>query len=183
MTSTTAPAPVYYRRKIHYVDESIQKWLLMALVVLETALAATLVWFAHWRLHEVIEQNLYRVHVVATPLLIQLLQEASLVLGAFLVVNVLALLAAQGIWGRYVNSVRRDFTALIGKTARLDFSPDLRVAHRHEVLDLAGSWRARERTRLAAIRQHIAQLEAEISAGGDPASLRAALNRLNELLR
>lgn len=182
MSSIPAPADVRRTRRIHYVDERIQKWLLVALVVLEVTLAGAAVAVLDWRLNGVIEDNLYRVHLAeAEPLLGQLALAAFNVLGVFVVANVIALLAADVIWRYYVSSVVRDFMALIGKTRELDFSPDP-DATRHEVVALAAAWRARERARLAAIRKQVEWLDAGVSAGSDLRSMQDALNSLHELL-
>lgn len=182
MSSAPAPADPRRARRIHYVDERIQKWLLVALVVLEVALAGAAVAVLDWRLSGVIEDNLYRVHLAeAEPLLGQLTLAAVNVLGVFVAVNAIAVLAADAIWRYYVNSVVHDFMALIGKTGDLDFSPDPE-ATRHEVLALAAAWRARERARLAEIRVQVGRLDAGVSAGADSRSMQEALNRLHELL-
>jgi hypothetical protein len=172
-----------HRRKIHYVDKTVQKWLLLALVILEAGLVAAMVWLMHWRLSQVIEDNLYRVHLAkAASMLHQLMQEASLLLGIFLLANVVALLVADGIWRRYVNSLLRSFMTLVGKTGRLDFSADPEVSGRHRLLELAATQRARERLRLGAIREQMAGLDAEASGAGDQRKVRELLDGLNRLV-
>lgn len=182
MSSIPASADARRARRIHYVDERIQKWLLVALVVLEVILAGAAVVVLDWRLSGVIERNLYRVHLAeAEPLLGQLTLAAVYVLVAFVAVNVVAVLAADAIWRYYVNSVVHDFMVMIGKTGELDFSPDPE-ATRHEVLALAAAWRVRERARLVAIRVQVGRLDAGVSAISDPWRMHDALNRLDELL-
>lgn len=110
------------------------------------------------------------------------MHEALKVLGMFILLNVLALLAADVVWRRYVSSVVHDFMVLIGKTGELDFSADRDTAHGHEVIALASKWRARERARLAAIRGQLVRLDDEVSARSDPRSIRDLLDRLEELL-
>jgi len=183
MSSTAVQANARHRRKIHYVDERIQKWLLVALVVMEAALAAAAVGVLNWHLAGVIEENLYRVHLHAPgPLFDQLMQGAQKVLGMFILINVIALLLADAIWRHHVNCVVNDFMALTGKTGDLDFSADPETAHSHEVLALARAWRARERVRLAAIREQLVRLEGEVSAQSDPRRIQELLDNLKELL-
>ena len=185
MTSRTADADVRraYRRRLQYVDSSVQRSLLMTLVSLEVVLVAALTWLAQWRLNDLIEDSLYRVHLDQTgSALIQLLQEGSWVLGPFVVVNVLALLAAEGIWSHHENLVIQDFAALIGKTRGLDFSKDAETRRQHEVLTLAMSWRARERTRFAAIHEQVVKLENAASARESAPDIRNAVQRLRKLL-
>lgn len=172
-----------HRRAIHYVDKSLQQWLLAALVILEAGLVAGMVWLMHWRLSQIIEENLYRVHLVkVAPLLNQLMQETPFLLGIFILVNVIALLVADGIWRGHIDFLLRSFMALVGKTGRLDFSADPAMSGRHRLLDLAATQRARERRRLAAIREHMARLDAELSGACDPRNVRELLDGLHKLV-
>lgn len=175
---------VHRRRKILYIDKALQKWLLVGLVALEVGLAGGLAWLMRWQLNQTIEKNLYRVHQAeAGPLLGQLLHEAWLPLGIFLIVNALALLAAHLIWRSYLNVMLRRFMALVGKTRRLDFSLDPnRTRYRYGLLTLTETLRTKERHRLAAIREQMSRLEAEVSDFGDPQRIRNALDSLDELL-
>lgn len=172
-----------HRRKIFYIDKALQKQLLWGLVMLETGLVAALVWLTHWRLSQIVDENLYRVHLAkAVPISHQLMQEASLLLAVFMVANVIALLVADGIWRAHVNSLLRSFMTLVGKTGRLDFSADPEMSTRHRLLDLALSHRARERLRLAEIREQMARLDAALSGADDPRRLRELCSDLNKLL-
>jgi hypothetical protein len=183
MSPTAVQPDARHRRRIHYVDERIQKWMLVGLVVMEVALAGAAVGVLNWQLTGIIEGNLYRVHLPeAEPLFDQLMQGAQKVLGMFILINVIALLVADAIWRHHVNSVVNEFMALIGKTGELDFSSDPEKAHGHEVLVLARTWRARERDRLSAIRGQLIRLEGEVSTRSDPRRIRELLDKLDELL-
>lgn len=165
------------------MDKTLQKWLLLALVILEAGLVAGMVWLLHGRLIQIIEDDLYRVHLAkAAPMLNEFMQAAPVLLGAFVLANVIVLLVAEGIWGGYVNSLLRSFMTLVGKTGRLDCSADPQMSGRHRLLDLAATQRARERLRLAAIREQTAKLDAEISGASDPRKLRQLLDGLNKLV-
>lgn len=175
--------PFAYRRRMHYVDRSVQRSLLVAMVALEVILVVASTWQLHWHLNELIEESLYRVHLAdAGPALTQLMAEAFGVLSVFVAVNVVALLLAEGIWRRHENLVLRDFTALIDKTRELDFSGDNETHKRHEVLEKALAWRAGERARFVAIREHVAKLEAIVATGKNPQDVRSALQDLSTLL-
>jgi len=172
-----------YRRSLHYVDRSVQRSLLVAMVALEAVLVAASTWFVYWRLSDMLEEGLYRVHLApAGPALTALAQEGYSVLGVFAVLNVLALLLAEGIWSRHENAVLRDFAARIGQTRALDFSGDAKSPRRHEVLELVVAWRAAERTRFAAIREQVGKLDAAVAAGVSARELRMSVERLNLLL-
>jgi len=184
--STPAPSATprhAYRRRVHYVDRSIQRWPLVAVVTLEVALAAASTWLAYWRLVYLIDESVYRVHLTHTgPTLMRFAEEGFAVLGLFAVVNVIALAVAAGIWSYRENLVLQDFAGLIGKTQELDFSNDALTQRKRDVLALAAAWRARERTRFAAIREQVAKLEAAVSADATSRDTRNAVESLNKLL-
>ncbi len=168
---------------MHYVDRSVQRSLLVAMVALEVVLVAAATWQLHWHLNELIEESLYRVHLAdAGPTLVQLTTEAAGVLSMFIAVNVVALLLAEGIWSRHENLVLRKFTALIDKTRRLDFSRDTEPLRRHEVIAAVLAWREAERARLSAIRERVGKLDAAVSGDYDPQGMREALAGVTALM-
>ena len=159
---------VIHRRKTQYVDEPIQKLLLIGLVLLEVGLAAGLAWLMYGHLSQIVEDNLYRVHLdESTPILGQMLHEAYFLLGVFIAVNVLALALVDWLWRRYVNSILLEFMQLVGKTAHLDFSADSRIDQHHHLLTLAEAQREQDRVRLTEFRLRLtALLETTDSEGG-----------------
>jgi len=178
----TAGRPAY-RRRMHYVDSSIQRPLLIAMVALEVVLVAGAVGLAHWRLTELIEASMYRMSLAQTgPTLMRLAAEGYTVLCVFIVVNLIALMLAAGAWSRRENRVLRDFSALLAKTHGLDFSVDPAPRRDHEVLALTAAWRERERMRFAAIRDELAQLLAAASAKASAQELQDRVKRLQQLL-
>lgn len=183
MNPSFSRVPSARRRRMHYVDRSVQRLLLVAMVALEVVLVVASTWLLYWQLNELIEESLYRVHLAdASPALTQLMAEAFVVLGVFAAVNVVALLLAEGIWRRHENLVIREFAALIDKTRRLDFSGDSETHRRHEVLEKALAWRAGERARFVAIREHLAKLEVVAATGKNTQDVRSALQDLSTLL-
>lgn len=176
-------APAAHRRRLLYVDSSIQRSLLLALVVLEVALVATSIWLLHWRLVHFIDDSMYRMHAAHEGLtLMRLAQEGFPVLVLFVVVNLLALTLVAGLWSARENLVLRDFIKLMEKTRELDFSGDPEPRRQHEVLKLATAWRALERARFAALREQLANLEDAEPNEESLQDLRVALARLNQLL-
>lgn len=175
--------PGTYRRRIHYVDKKLQRWLLLTLVTLEAGLVAGMVWLMHWRLGRIIDESLYRVHLAtAAPLADELMHAAPVLVGIFMLANVIALLVAEGIWRSYVNSLLRSFMGAVGKTGELDFSADPQMGGRHRLLDLTAAQRSRERRRFAAFREQLARLDAEVSGACDPRAARELLERLDNLV-
>jgi len=165
MNTISQAARVLHERKIHYVDESIQKALLVGLVLLEVALAAGLAWLMWQHLNKIVEDNLYRIHLAdAQPILSQLLQEAARLLGIFVAVNVVALVLVHVLWQRYVQSILLVFKQLMAKSAALDYSADAPARRRHQLLDLVEAQRELDRQRLTAVRALVQQLPADPAA-------------------
>lgn len=173
----------HHRRKIRYVDETIQKFLLIGLVFLETGLAAGLAWMMFRHLNQIIEDNLYRIHLANTaPILPQLMHQAIILLGIFTVSNLVALVLVDFIWRRYIYSILGLFKQLMEKTYNLDFTDDPEINSRHQVLDLAETQRNQDRIRLTAIREQLSRLETAKMATNDTQTVREVLIALDELL-
>jgi hypothetical protein len=166
------------------VDHSVQRSLLVGMVLLEVALVAASTWQLHSHLNELIEESLYRVHHAVTgPMLSLLLTEALRILGAFIALNLVALLVAEGIWTLHKGRVVKAFAQLIEKTRHLDFSGDAEADRDHEVLELALAWREGERARFASIRERVAKLRELASAGRDPEEVKTSVRSLGAHLR
>jgi hypothetical protein len=181
------PLPItsktHHRRKLFYVDETLQKFLLIGLVVLEAGLAAGLAWSMFRHLNQVVEDNLFRVHLAeAAPIMTQLMHEALILLAIFGAVNLIALVVVDFIWRRYVYSILRLFRQLMGKTHQLDFTVDPEISDRHQVLDLAETQRDQDRNRLTEIRNQLSRLEPAMLAANDTQGMREVINALDELL-
>lgn len=149
------------RRKIHYVDHTIQKWLLIALVALEVLLVCAALWGLYRELSSVIEQNIYRIHYTDNQRIFPLLLKNSVyVLGAMLAANAAALLIADRIWAYYVNAILHAFSSLMARTGKLDFMDDAdSSARQHETVERALAWRKAERIRCRKIREKIGGME------------------------
>jgi hypothetical protein len=172
-----------HRRKIHYVDETLQRFLLIGLVALEAALAGGLAWMMYRRLSGIVEDNLYRVHLADNgSILPPMLHEAVMLLAIFSLVNLVAVLAVDFIWRRHVASILRLFNLLMGKTDQLDFTADPEISKRHEVLDLAETQRERDRVRLKEIREQLSRLETPAPAANDARQRLEILQAVGELL-
>ena len=150
-----------YTRRIRYIDEHLQFWLLVALVLMEVLLVASSLTIVHYRLDAVIEENLYRVHLAAQPPMLHMLATATLhVLGWTLFWNLLALLAADWIWTRHVRSITAPFDALMERMAHLRLEDEDGLADLHPVSILAKSWYFTEKFRLSELRLTLKQLQA-----------------------
>lgn len=185
--NTDRPSPQtgqQYRRKIHYIDFIVQKRLLIALVVLEGTLLCSAGAVLYYRLHSIVDENLYRIHFADQPSMFHVLfSESLLILGVLLAVNLVALLIADRIWAHYVTGIMSCLRGLLSRTLELDLRPDTAAPHGHKVLELALAWRETERNRHLVLRALFDR--AESAAGAVPLQVeeyRACLLAMREQL-
>jgi len=169
------------KRRIVYVDDKVQKGLLIALVTFEVLLIAGTLWMMYVQMGEVVDANLYRVHFSEQPNIYPLLFKTALagVIG-LIAINVLVLWVAGWVWARYVDSILKPFRELIEKVEALDFSEDAVVVIPHRVVDLALAWRRSKRHELLELRKEIARLDelGDLSDAGARARARATLETI-----
>lgn len=155
--------PTPSRRRVVYVDHVLQKWLLVAMVMLEALLTAAAIYGVYHVLSAAIEDNLYRVHLAErSDLFRRVLIEGALILAATGVVNFCAILAADRIWAWYVRSIVRGLDAVMYAAAKLDFRSQPAVRRTHVVLDHALRWQRGQSLRLKRIRHAVRSLPAEL---------------------
>lgn len=185
MNIRTIPQNTVVRRKIHYVDHTVQKWLIIALLALEVTLVGAALWILHGHLSGIIDQNLYRIHQHEGPSIFsQLLGETLTVLAWLVAANVVALVIADRVWAHYLNSILGPFAAMMGRVEELNLGEDPPPRRSHETLELAMAWRKSERQRCQSLRDEIAGFDPQQDFS-DPRAreeLRAALERLRQLL-
>lgn len=175
-----APHP-HNQRKIKYVDHVLQKWLLVALVVLELLVLSAAGAILYFRLNGIVEDSLYRIHFGGQPSMFSILLTESLrIVAGLIAVNLLALFVADRIWARYVRHILEMLRELLTRTRQLDFLTDASTNQRHKVIALALDWRQAERARQQALRQGLAQLSQPSCANND--ALRAGLLALRAQL-
>lgn len=148
------------KRRIIYVDEKIQRGLLVALVTLEILLIISTLWVLYIQMGEVLDANLYRVHFSAGHNIYPLLLKIGLIgIGALIVVNIVVLWIATWVWAGYIDSIIRPFRELVAKVEKLDFTEDPPQEVEHKVVDLALEWRHSKRRILQKLRMEITELE------------------------
>jgi hypothetical protein len=171
-------------RRIVLVDHAIQTSLLVALVILETLVAAFAIWHLYGTMGAIIDDNLYRIHITnEADLIAQLFHEGLRVLGWMLVANLLALVVADRLWSMYVNSILRRLEKVMTCAHALDFSAQAAMSVQHVVLEQAGAWRDSAVEQLLAARQCIAHLPAQLPAASQArVSTQTLLLNLKQLI-
>lgn len=175
------PSNANRRRRLRIVDDMLQKWLLVALVVMESVLVTAAIWFLYRELDAAVDENLYRVHFTGSVDMLSLLVREGLpVLGALLLANLGALLVADRIWVCYVNNILGHLGALVGASGRLDLRPLPPPPASHAVLDQAIQWREGEAQYLAQVRASIAALPQALPLSGEREAAGRILARLRQ---
>lgn len=176
--------PKTIKRRIVYVDHSVQKWLLIALVMLEIILIAGALWLLYLQLISAVEANLYRAHATVRPDIYPLIKVAIIGLSGLLAINLIVLWLVDCLWARHLATILRPFTELVRRVEALDFSPDEISAKPHKVVELAHAWRETERQRLRDLRAAINQLDTAGQTGllADKERTRILLETIHDLL-
>lgn len=152
--------PNFSKRRIIYVDDYIQKGLLVALVTLEALLIVGTLWILYLQMSEVVDANLYRIHFSQKPNIYPLLLKTIMIgLIGLIAVNVLMLWLISWIWSRHVDSILNPFRKLISKVEALDFREDEPISIPHKVVELALTWRHSKRQHMLKLRQEISSLD------------------------
>jgi len=159
--SANSPQPGQpHQRKIHYIDHVLQKWLLIALVVLEVIVVSVAGAILYIKLNTIVDESLYRIHFAGQPSIFTvLLKESLLILGGLVAVNLVALFIADRIWSHYVRNILLALRGLLSSTCDLDLRADVVVPQGHKVLALALAWRHAERAHHLALHDSLNALE------------------------
>jgi len=143
------------RRKQFYTDQRIQGYLLAALIALEFVLIGILIFYFYSEINSIIEDRLYRVHRVDNSTWPEIFTLLAVSMGCFVVVNILVLILAHIIWGRYVRQTLALFSSTLDKIIDLDFSgSSSSIQHRHSIVDLIEQWFDKEQKRNRDITTH-----------------------------
>lgn len=162
-SSASSPPPIQpHQRKIHYVDQTLQKWLLIALILLEVLILAVAGAVLYFRLDAAVEESLYRVHLADQPtMLTVLLKESLAIVAGLIAVNLLGLLVADRIWANHVRGILSALRSLLSSVQNLDLREErlAEITPRHEVLRVGLEWHRAERERHLALRESMLVLE------------------------
>lgn len=150
-TSQMSPTPSQpHERSTHYIDQALQKWFLVALVILEVPILAGAGAILYFRLNAVVEKSLYRVHLTGQPSMLSVLLKDSLkIVAGLITINLLALLLADRIWARHVRGILSALRKLLLSVRNLDLRAQAvtEIVPRHEVLSVGLTWHRAERER------------------------------------
>lgn len=183
MTNETAnrgKQPV--RRRRHYLDRSLQGWLLVGLIALEVTLFSMALLMLYRDLNAVVEARLYSAHAEPGGDMPALLQITLRLLGGVVLVNLFAVFVADRLWSRRVNHITDALRQVLKRVGALDFSRHCQTAADHAVLAAACRWQSVEAERCQNIRQVINALQTTDCGDEAISATRKRLQQLKELL-
>lgn len=158
----SSPTAQPHQRRIKYIDQALQKWLLIALVTLEILILAGAGALLYFKLDAVVEASLYRVHLAGQPSMLSVLLKESLQIVVGLVaINLLALFVADRIWARHVRGILGALRELLSSVQSLDLREESvsNIPPKHDVLSAGLDWHRAERERHLALHQSVTALE------------------------
>lgn len=145
---------IQHQRRIKFIDPSLQGKLMAALVLLESLMVVLAMVYLYWRFSALIEERMYSIHVAAQESFLQLLlMELAWVVVFMSAINFVALLIANGLWGRNIGRIISAFRIRLFRMGMLDVSAsNLPAAPDHDVLQHLEGWRHREEGKMRSIK-------------------------------
>lgn len=165
-------------RHIRYLDERIQGRLLAAVLVFDVILFAGVMVVLYYHLNQVIEDQLFRIHMGPQEGLPVLVAELLRVAPYIVLAKVLIVAVVEWVWSDYVSRIGMSLRTAFQAVAFLDLRLRPAPLVKHEVLDRAGDWIQSERLRCAQLRQ----LTEELHPGMDRDSARQLVQEIRQRL-
>ncbi|MCF6354174.1 MAG: hypothetical protein L3J26_03575 [Candidatus Polarisedimenticolaceae bacterium] len=128
------------RRVSRYIDSRLQGGLIVAVLLFELLLIVAGLMILHDELHQVVEDQLFRIHPgvqEGMPILVHHLVSA---MGVIVLANVSLVIAIEWFWSRHVAKIITPLRAIFDAVRFLDLRHKPEPAVDHDVLNRAGSW-------------------------------------------
>jgi len=164
-------------RHIHYINPSIQKHLMISLMVAELILISLTVFWLYIDMDKLIANNMFRIHIQNTQSAEFIINRLTKVAFILLLVNSLVASAIVWYWKNYIRQIIAPLEDVSDSILQLNFTTTPRISIPHETGEIATQWLQREKNQFVKIRQYIAKMNTE-----DPASLSKALDECRCLI-
>ena len=158
------------RRRIKFIDERLQRNLLIALVMLEVLLVVIAVLYINHGFREIIESRLYSIHPAGSAAVSAETWLISKAVLGLLLANLLVLMLADTLWRRQTKQLLDELRASSARMHVLDLR-DVGGGEPpadHQLLNLLNRWQAKERKIWSEVHQALLEI--------DPASPAESLN-------
>ncbi len=146
------------RRVSRYIDSRLQGGLIAAVLLFELLLIVVGLIILHDELHQVVEDQLFRVHPgvqEGMPILVHHLVSA---MGVIVLANVSLVIAIEWFWSRYVAKIITPLREIFDAVRFLDLRHKPEPAVDHDVLNKAGDWVQTEHLRCSRLLQLMEEL-------------------------
>lgn len=169
------------RRNRRFVDNSIQGYYLVGLVLLELILFLAALWFVYQFLVDNIEAQLYRFHLAQGFSFADLWPQIFEIFLLVVVVNLVATALMTLVWHFQVRAIILPLKGILGEVNRLDFCDAPSENPGHDLLQKAQIWKRNERKRCENISGVMSKLGA-VDPAGQREEISALLLRLKQML-
>ncbi len=166
------------RRVTRYIDRRLQGWLIAAVLAFELLLIVVGLVILHDSLHQVVEEQLFRVHPGPQEGIPVLVRHLIAAMGVIVVANIALVIAIEWFWSRYVVKIVSYLHELFDAIRFLDLRHKPEPEADHEVLNRASGWLKAEHHRCARLRQ----LADELTPDMDPARAMDLVAQMRQLL-
>ena len=175
------------RRKQFYTDQTIQGYLLAGFIAIELLLVGLMMWLMYAEVSDIIDDHLFRVHPAQHGAWPELFSVLAMVLGSFLIINLLVLYLAHHTWSRYVNKTVSHFSSLLDRLSERDFDgPDVKAERPHPVAGLMEVWYQKEKARnqgIVALLEQLSEFEQSDLPANDRQAIRGIVSEYRQLLK
>ena len=138
-----------YKRRIIYIDGTLQGRLITALILLESTMVITALIYLRYRYSVLLDEYLYSIHLGSIEnMFFKLLNELVIIVVAMSAINFAALIIANALWGRHINHIIACFRKGLKQIKALNLKSNTQnKVPRHEVIEQLDAWRNAEKER------------------------------------
>ncbi len=158
---TVATNKKLIKRRIKYLDRSIQGWLIILMVISQILFLVIGSYWFYYDFSTLLDKHLYSIHGLNLGIVSQHVNSVVIkILSSYLIINFLALGIVHYIWVNYIKRVLSEFKLLAEESQSLDFSIKEEKST-HRVNKTFKRWRNKQRLLWISINKQIKKLPLE----------------------
>ena len=137
------------RRKIKFVDQEIQGYLMVSLIVLESIMVTIAMTYLYFRFNDTFDDSIYQIHPSSSDSIYKLLgTEMAWVVVIMSIINFTALFIAHLLWLRHINKIITFFRASMFRVKKLSLNfPKSEQVPKHDLTSQLIKWQQHEQIR------------------------------------
>ena len=157
------PKVKYYKRRIQYIDPTIQRKVIIGLIVFELILVGAGLVYLYHAFNEIIEHRLYSIHPAKTSDASLLTKEILITSGVIFMINVPFILLVVSLWADNLRNILRPYSRAMANLALLDFRKSSYSETDHPLVHAIHQLFRKGRGRHLKIREQIKSLDHSFS--------------------